>query len=213
MLPITIQYFIDVLSQWCLISDKALLSVRMRYGDRLPVRYRFVPISGRDPIYVDLAGQRTAYERSTFITGVKTIPWLQGEARSTWQANVAVVAAEELGVDIERARLAVSSAALLEGVSLGEDGVASAFLASRFGLDQVALDRAMESDAVQARMHDDLSAFARYGLTVRPSFVIENEIGDWTILNGGHREALISEAVSSLLMDGTGYEWYVKHLG
>lgn len=212
MLRITIQYFIDVLSQWCLISDKFLLSVRMRYGDRLPVRYRFVPISGRDPIYVDLAGQRTAYERSTFITGVKTIPWLQGEARSTWQANVAVVAAEDLGVDIERARLAVSSAALVEGVPLGEDGVASAFLASRFGLDQVALEGAMESDAVRARMNDDLSAFARYGLT-RPSFVIENEIGDWTILNGGHREALISEALSSLLIDGTGYEWYAKHLG
>jgi predicted DsbA family dithiol-disulfide isomerase len=212
VLPITIQYFIDVLSQWCFISDKALLKVRMLYGDRLPIRYRFVPMSGREPVYVDVSGQRSAYERSAFMTGVKTTPWLDKEARSTWHANVAVVAAAELGIDIERARLAVSSAALEQGMSLGEDGAASELLASRFGLDRVALDRAMASDGVLGRMDDDLKEFTRYGLTVRPSLVMENEIGDWTILNGGHRETLIAEAVSSLLIDGTGYEWYERHL-
>src|SRR5579872_4469376 len=135
MLPVTIHYFLDVLSQWCFISDRALLSVRMQYGDRLPIHYHFVPISGRQPIYVDASGQRMAYERSAFITGIRTTPWLRDQPVSTWGANAAVVAAAQLGVDIELARTAVADAALQQGMHMGDDGAAVNFLASRFGLD------------------------------------------------------------------------------
>ncbi len=69
MLPLKIDYFLDALSQWCYISDRAILRIRMRYGNRLVINYHFVPISGRDPIYVNGQGQRLAYDRSEFITG------------------------------------------------------------------------------------------------------------------------------------------------
>jgi predicted DsbA family dithiol-disulfide isomerase len=212
MLPVSIQYFIDVLSQWCLISDRALLSIRMQYADCLPIRYRFVPMSGREPIYVDAEGQRKAHERSAFMTGVRTTQWLQSVPQSTWQANAAVIASAELGVDIERARHAVSHAALHGAAPFGDDGATSKFLASRFGLDVGAVEEQMEGAVVRARMADDAEAFNRYGLSLRPSFVLENEIGDWTIINGGHREALLMNAVSSLLIDGTGYDWFARHV-
>ena len=97
-------------------------------------------------------------------------------------------------------------------MALGEDGAASAFVASRFGLERAVVEEVMESAAVRGKMEDDINAFARYGLTVRPSFVMENEIGDWTILNGGHRESLLLQAIASLLSDATGYDWYAKHI-
>lgn len=59
----------------------------MRYGNRLLINYHFVPISGRDPIYVNARGQRLAYDRSAFISGIHTTPWLRDEPRSTWDAK------------------------------------------------------------------------------------------------------------------------------
>jgi predicted DsbA family dithiol-disulfide isomerase len=212
VLPIRIDYYLDALSQWCFIGDKALRNIQMRYANQLHIRYRFVPICGRGPIYVDSDGQRMAYERSESISGVHTTVWLQGEARSTWQANAAILAACSLGIDIERARNAISTAALEHAAPLGENGEAATLIATRFGIDRQVLEAAMNSQAICEQMDEDARAFTQNGCTLRPAFVLENDIGDRTVLNGGWRESLLAEVVDALLSDAAGYEWYEKHL-
>ena len=213
MSTVRIQYFLDPLSQWCYIADRSLSNVRTLYPDRIELTYHFVPISGRDPIYVDAAGQRSAYERSEMITGVHTTPWLRDEPRSTWQANTAILAATSLGADIEKARTAVSSAALERAVPLGDDGAAAALLADTFGIERSQLETAMESAVVLEQMNEAAHAFAQFGCTLRPAFVLENTIGDRIVLNGGWREPLLAEAVNALLSDAEGYERYHNHYG
>lgn len=212
MLPLKVDYYLDALSQWCYISDRAILRVRMRYGNRLAVNYHFVPISGRDPIYVDAAAQRLAYERSEFITGVHTTPWLRDEPRSTWDANAAIVAVASMGIDVERARSCVSCAALERGLPLGDRGEAASLLAAEFGLERSRIEEIAQSQAICNALDASAAEFAQHGLTVRPAFILENEIGDRIILNGGWRESLLGEAVDSLLADAAGYEWYEKHI-
>ena len=213
MSTVTIQYFLDALSQWCYIADRSLVNLRASYADRIELKYLFVPISGRDPIYVDVNGQKMAYERSEMITGVHTTPWLRDEARSTWQANAAVLAAVSLGADIEKARTAVAAAALERGAHLGEHGEAAALLAATFGIERAQLETAMASPHVCDQMDEAARTFAQYGCTLRPAFVLENSIGDRIVLDGGWREPLLVEAVNALLSDAEGYERYEKTRG
>ncbi len=212
MLPLKIDYFLDALSQWCYISDRAILRIRMRYGNRLLINYHFVPISGRDPIYVNGQGQRLAYDRSEFITGIHTTPWLRDEPRSTWDANASILAVASMGIDVERVRSCVSSAALERGLPLGDRGEAASLLAAEFGLERSRIEEVMQSPAICDALDASGGEFAQHGLTVRPAFVLENEIGDRVILNGGWRESLFVEAIDSLLADAAGYEWYEKHV-
>lgn len=198
-------YFLDVLSQWCLIADSTLRDLQAKHS-QLDVSLRFVPIAFKDPLPVTRAEQARAYERSAMITGVRTVPWIvEGEPTHTWEANATVLAGAHLGLDVERVRGAIAHAALIEGQPMGREGAAIALVSRQFGVDAKELQHVVYGAEIAARMQAQEDAFKALHLQVRPTFVLRNAIEDHVILGGTYRFDLLDTSVQCLSEDAAGY--------
>lgn len=200
-------YFFDILSQWCFIAEPAVAALRAKYGERIRISYRFVPIAFNDVLPVSRKEQAYVYKRSAAIAGVQTVPWIEEhEPAFTWEPNATVLAAARLGCDVDRVRAEIARAALIDGKPMGREGAAIAFVAERFGLDATALSSLTHGREVKTEMDAHEAEFKALGLHVRPSFLMRNDIGDHAILGGAYRFEVLDCCAQSLLDDALAYE-------
>lgn len=199
-------YFLDILSQWCYIADRALRDLRLKYPT-LRVSLRFVPIAFKDALPVTRTEQARVYKRSAMITGIATVPWIQeNETTRTWEANATALAAAQFGLEIDRVRESITRAALLSGEPMGREGAAIALVSSEFGVSEDKLRQAVYGPEVATEMQAFEDEFKALRLSVRPTFVIRNAIEDHVILGGAYRFDLLDACVQSLATDAAGYE-------
>lgn len=205
-------YFLDVLSQWCFIADKALLKLRTKHKQKLTLRCRFVPIAFKNALPVTRAEQIEAYKRSTMITGTTTVPWIEdGIPAHTWEANATAVAARQLGLDQDLVRAEIAQAALLRAEPMGRDGAAITLIAQKFGVSRKKLETQVRSDDVAATMQAHEDEFRALDLSVRPTFVMRNAIGDHSVLGGAYRFEVLDLCARGLIEDETAYEFFAEH--
>ena len=127
--------------------------------------------------------------------------------------NCVAVAAKELGVQDDRARLAIAAAALREGKKLGEWEIAAEVAAAAAGLDRKKLlERARAAD-IEKKVRAETAEFHQLQVTQRPTFVLDTEIGDRAVFSGFARFAPIAAALDSMLEDADAYVSYAAHFG
>jgi predicted DsbA family dithiol-disulfide isomerase len=205
-------YFLDVLSQWCFIADRALQKARFSHLGNLEVEYRFVPIASDGPLQVTHDEQLRVYRRSRMISGVTTRAWIEPSSQvRTWEANAATMAAAKLGGDIDVVRARVARAALVDGLPLGRPGQATAFVSGAFGIDEADLRRVMDSAELCEEIRQGERRFADLGLKVRPSFVLSNSIDDHIVLGGQYSFEVLSASIGSLVADEAAYAYFEEH--
>lgn len=197
-------YFLDVLSQWCYFADRAVRKVLSTGRDDVAIRYILAPMD--DGNLPDRAEQLRVYRRSHMITGVKTEAWINEQPQSSWYANAVTLAAAELGADFDDVRRRVAEAALLEGKPMGIESTVIEVVVDAFGLDRKELSDMSRSDAITRQLQTNKAQFSQLGLTVRPSFVLRNEIGDHVVLGGQYEFALLALAIDTLSADERMYE-------
>jgi predicted DsbA family dithiol-disulfide isomerase len=197
-------YFLDVLSQWCYIADRAVRKLLSLRPEDVTIRYILAPMD--DANLPGRTEQLRVYRRSHLITGVKTEAWITEQPQSSWHANATALAAARLGADFDDVRRRIAEAALLEGKPMGIESAVIDVVSDAFKLDPARLRDIARGEAIIHQLETNKTLFGQNGLNVRPSFILRNEIGDHIVLGGQYEFALLALAVATLSADEQMYE-------
>jgi predicted DsbA family dithiol-disulfide isomerase len=204
MAKVKVIYYLDVLSSWCLIAEDAVERIRKEFGDKVEVDWRIAAL--RIPLNYTPEQLAWYYRRTESVSGVRLNPvWLESTADGTGYANLAAEAARGLGCVDDRVRLALARGAMMDGRHGARRDVNVDIAAAAGSLDRAKLDREMDDPKTAARIRATSDEFAKLGVEVRPTFVLENGIGDRFVLSGCWRYDVLSKAVGGLVDDEVGY--------
>ena len=110
--------------------------------------------------------------------------WFDADIKEYLVPNYVAEAARDFGVTDDRARLAIAHAAVREGKKVGRWEVATGVAAQAGGLDQSKLQARAQSAEVAARTKATTAEFHALQVNQRPTFLIENAIGDRAVFSG-----------------------------
>lgn len=212
---IKITYYLDVASSWCFLAEPAWAALKDRYAGRVDFEWKIA--------LMDAAGLPTSREqlawfyrrsgtimRSPFMLHTE---WLQPGTTEYPVRNCVAEAARELGVADDRVRLALSTAVLRDGKQADQWETAAEIGAEAGELDRTKLLERARSPEIEARVRASTAEFHTLGVTQRPTFVIDSEIGDRAVFSGFARLPPLMAAVEAMLDDITAYESYAAHFG
>jgi predicted DsbA family dithiol-disulfide isomerase len=122
-------------------------------------------------------------------------------------------AAKDLGVIDDRVRLTLAHAAEREGKQVGQWKVAVAVAAEAAGLDRPALLARAQSAEIAARVQVSTAEFHALQVTQRPTFLLENSIGDRAVFSGLVRAEPMAVTLDAMLADQGAYASWKAHFG
>jgi predicted DsbA family dithiol-disulfide isomerase len=214
-MKLKITYYLDVISSWCFFSEPAWAALKDRYAGRVDFDWKIA--------LMDATGMPTSREqlawfyrrsgtimRSPFMLNTE---WLQPGATEYPVRNFVAEAARELGATDDRVRLALAEAVLREKRSADQWEVAAEIGAQAGNLDQTKLLERARSPEIEARVRASTAEFHALGVTQRPTFVIDSEIGDRAVFSGFARVPPLAAAIDAMLEDIAAYESYAAHFG
>jgi predicted DsbA family dithiol-disulfide isomerase len=215
--PVTITYFIEVLSSWCHWAEPTWAELKTRYAGRVDFRWQIALMKPED-FPTSVAQTEWFYRRSGTIMRspyMLNSGWFEADRKGQYDHPnlVAEAGRDFVGDTDDRIRLALSHAAVREGRRVGDMGVACEVAAAAAGLDPKTLRRAAESVAVRERVEASTAAFHAHRITQRPAFIIEDAIGDKAVFSGLVRIAPLAATIEAMLDDTAAYASHAAHHG
>jgi predicted DsbA family dithiol-disulfide isomerase len=199
-------YFFDVCSCWCALADDALLSVRARYSNRVPIAWKVALINNGEPLDAGLPQELWYYDRCEAATGRRfDHRWIEKPGQSTFVPNAVIYAARKLGKGPE-VHKALKDAGLERGEPILRREVALNVAVAASGLDRSALEKAMDDPITGAEINTWTAEFNSYRIDQRPAFVLRSAIGDTAILSGLYRLEPLTAAIDVMIADEDAYE-------
>ena len=213
MLKVT--YYLEVISSWCYWAEPAWAELKQRYAGRAEFDWKIaqMPAEGYP---VSKAQCDWFYRRSGSIVRspfMLSSDWFEPEIKQYLVPNLVAEAARELEVTGDKVRLAIAHAALRDGKRLGRWDVAVAVAAEAGGLDAARLSAVAQSPRVAARVAATTAEFQGLQVTQRPTFLIENAIGDRAVFSGIVRAEPLAAAMDAALADQAAYASWAAHFG
>lgn len=215
--PVTVTYFIEVLSSWCHWAQPAWAKLQEDYAGRVDFQWR-VALMNPEDFPVSAQQCDVFYQRSgTHVHSgyMLNSGWFEADRAGHYQAPnwVAEAGRNFLDAEDERIRLALSTAAMRDGQKIGDMATAAKIAAEATGLDAAELRAAAESSEVQARVAASTQRFFDHQLTQRPAFIIESCIGDKASFSGLWTLAPLAGTLDAMLEDAARYQSYAAHYG
>ena len=212
-MAIKVTYYLEVISSWCFWAEPAWAELKQRYAGKVEFSWKIAQMPA-EAYPVSKAQCEWFYRRSGTIMlspFMLNSGWFQpGQIVAP---NLVAEAARDFGVADDRVRLALSHAADREGKKIGQWDVAVEVAAKAAGLDAgKLLDRA-KSPEVAARVAASTAEFNALQVTQRPTFLVENSIGDRAVFSGIVRAEPIAAAVDAMLADEAAYASWKAHFG
>jgi predicted DsbA family dithiol-disulfide isomerase len=217
--PVTVTYYLEVLSSWCHWAEPAWADLKERYAGRVGFRWR---IAAMNP--GDFPGSREQcawfYRRSgTVVNSPRALNtgWIDPAGPGDYAVpNLVAEAARSLLADPEddRVRIALAEAALHAGRKIGHDlDLAAAIAAKAAKIDVKKLRQAAASPAVRERVAASTAEFVAHRINQRPAFVLTSVIGDKAVFSGLVRAEPLAATVESMLADAARYASFAAHFG
>jgi predicted DsbA family dithiol-disulfide isomerase len=91
--------------------------------------------------------------------------------------------------------------------------VAVAIASGAGGIDPAALRKKSESPELEARLKASTAEFTGMQVNQRPTFLLEDKIGDRVVISGLATAAPLAAAIEAMLADEAGYASYATHFG
>ena len=139
--------------------------------------------------------------------------WFDPDIKEYRVPNLVAEAARSLGATDDRVRLAIAHAAMREGKKVGRWEVAVDVAVAAGKLPRGRLLRVAQSPAVQARLDATTAEFHAFQVTQRPTFLLENSIGDRAVFSGLARVEPVAAAIDAMLSDAAGHASFAAHFG
>lgn len=214
---VTVTYYLEIMSSWCHWAEPAWRELNERFAGRVNFEWRIALMNPGD-FPLSTAQCDWFYQRSgTHVRSPYMLDsgWLEPERAGHYEApNLVAEAARDLvkpGTSPDAVRLALSTAALREGQKIGNLTTAVRIAAKAGGLTPAALRNATQSPDVLERVATSTAAFHAMGVAQRPTFVVENTIGDRAVLSGTWQAAPIAAAIEAMLADAAAYASHAAH--
>jgi predicted DsbA family dithiol-disulfide isomerase len=214
--PVTVTYYLDIMSSWCLLAEPAWDALKGRYAGRVDFHWK-IALMNPDDFPVSREQCDWFYRRSgpmmrsprKFDSG-----WLEPSRHGDYRApNHLAEAARDLGVTDDTVRLALARAALHEGKKIGSLAVATAVAAKAGRLDARKLCARAESAPVRARIAASTAEFHAHQITQRPAFIVTDGIGDKAVFSGLAVGVPLWASIDAMLADCAAYASHAAHHG
>ncbi|HEY4302663.1 MAG TPA: disulfide bond formation protein DsbA [Candidatus Didemnitutus sp.] len=211
-------YFVEVLSSWCYWVQPRWEALKTRYaGSGVGFEWRIALMNPGD-FPVSRAQCDWFYRRSggTVLHSPFTLnsAWMEDRRKGNYNApNLVAEAGKDFGVHDDRIRWAIATAALREGVKVGDLATAVRVAAKAAKLDARKLKAAAESKSVRARVEASTAEFHAHQISQRPAFVLTNPIGDKAVFSGLIALEPLAATIEAMLSDTAAYAAHTVHHG
>jgi predicted DsbA family dithiol-disulfide isomerase len=213
-----VTYYLEVLSSWCYWSEPMWAELKSRYAGRATFAWKIAQMKAADypvsPAQCDWFYRRSGMlMRSPFM--LKS-GWLEPVPEGAVVApNLVAEAARDFGFDGDEIRLALAHAGEREGKKILQMSVAVAVAAKAGGRKLHArklLARAGSAE-VRARVEASSREFFAHQVNQRPTFVLEDAIGDKAVFSGLVRIEPLAATIDAMLADTAAYAAHAAHFG
>jgi predicted DsbA family dithiol-disulfide isomerase len=212
---VQVTYYLEVISSWCYWAEPAWTQLKEQFGGRVQFDWKIalMPAEGY-PVSTNQCDW--FYRRSGSITRspfMLNSGWLEPDIKQYLAPNYVALAARQLGCKDDKVRLAVAHAGVREGKKVGRFEVAVEVAAAASGLDAGKLLALARSPEIARQAETTTGEFNALQVRQRPTFLIENSIGDRSVFSGIVRAEPLAAAIEALLSDESAYASWKAHFG
>jgi predicted DsbA family dithiol-disulfide isomerase len=212
---IRVTYFTEVTSSWCYWAEPAWAEIKQRYAGRAEFQWKIALLDAQS-LPVSREQLEWFYRRSGTIVRspfMLNSGWYEKGVSEYLVANVVAEAAKDLGVTDDRVRLAITHAALREGCKVTDLDTVIGIAARAGSSSSAKLKTRAKDKEVEKRVRATTAEFHALQVTQRPTFVVENGIGDKAVLSGTWVAAPVAAVIDSMLVDEAAYTAWAAHVG
>jgi len=212
---IKVTYYLDITSSWCYWAEPAWAELKQRYA-KAPVEFDWaIALLDETGMSKSRAQADWFYRRSGTIVRspfMLNSGWLT-HSKEYFPPNCIAEAAKDFGVTDDRVRLALMHAAMREGQHIGEWDVAIKIAIGAAGLDSATLLKKAQSPEIEERVRKATADFHALQVTQRPTFLLQNNIGDRAVFSGLVKVAPLAATIDTMLEDAAAYASHAAHFG
>ena len=211
-----VTYYVEIFSSWCLLAEPAWAELKAKYAGRVAFDWKIALMNAEDfpetPEQCDWFYRRSGtVMRSPFRL---SSGWVEAGTRMLYPTpNLVAEAARELGATGDEVRLALAHAAMREGRKVARIEEAVAVAAAAGKLDPKALRELAGSAKVKDRVAASTAEFHAHRINQRPSFLLEDAIGDKAVISGLVVAGPLAATIDAMLADTAAYVSYAAHHG
>lgn len=209
-----ITYYLDVVSSWCFWAEPTWAELKQRYAARVEFDWKIALIDASG-IPVSREQLLWFYRRSGLVTRSQFMlnpDWFE-PVPECLAPNFTAEAAKDFGVTDDRVRLAIADGALRHGRKVLRWEESLSIAADAGALDIAALRDRAQSPEIEARVRASTAEFHSLQVTQRPTFVVEDAIGDRAVFSGLAQAAPIAATLDAMFADEAAYAAHAAHFG
>lgn len=214
-MPITVTYYLDVISSWCFWLEPTWAKLKEQYEGRVAFQWK-IALMDAAGLPKSRSQEEWFYRRSGMLMRspfMLSTEWYEPILPEWLAPNCVAEAGKDFGITGDRVRLALATASLREGKRFGQWEVATEIGAAAAGVEkQKLLDRARSPD-VEKRIRATTAEFHALQVTQRPTLVFDSEIGDRAVFSGFVKFQAFVETLDALLDDAAAYAAHAAHFG
>ena len=214
-MQVKVTYYLEVVSSWCYWAEPTWAELKRRYAGVADFEWRIALMDG--------AGFPTSrsledwfYRRSGTIVRSPFMlngGWLEPGRGEYIAPNALAEAAKDFGITDDRVRLAIAEAAVRKGLKVGQWEVSAPVAAAAAGIDPAALLAKARSPEIETRLRASTAEFHGLKVTQRPTFLIEDEIGDRAVFSGLVQLEPLLLTLEAMRSDCAAYASWKAHFG
>jgi predicted DsbA family dithiol-disulfide isomerase len=206
-------YYLDVISSWCHWSEPAWALLKHRYTGNAEFQWK-IALMDSTGLPKSRRQLEWFYRRSRSIMAADHAirsDWYDPELDEYLAPNLVVEAAIDFGIgrSDDRVRIAIAEAGLLQGrpTSKLAEAVAIA-VAAVPELEPKSLSDHASSPQIEQRIRATTAEFHALQVTQRPTYLLENQIGDRVVFSGIAKPQPLIAAIEQMLADAKAQQEY-----
>ena len=213
---VKVTYYLEVISSWCYWAEPAWRELKERYTSAQAAFDWKIALMDETGLPASRAQLEWFYRRSGTIVRspfMLNSGWLEGGVKEYLVPNLVVEAAKDLGAADDRVRLAIADAAMRQGKKVHTWEASAEIAAKAANLDPDKLFKKAQSPEIEKRARATTAEFHSFQVNQRPTFLLQNEIGDRAVLAGTWTAAPLIAVIDSMLVDEAAYKSWAAHIG
>jgi predicted DsbA family dithiol-disulfide isomerase len=214
---VKITYYLELLSSWCTWVEPTWAELKRKYQGRVEFDWKIALMNPEDfpasreqcDWFYQRSGGTVMHSPFMLHSG-----WFELERKGHYEApNLVAEAGKDFGVTGDELRLALNSAGLRDGRKIGDMNESISIAAKATGIDPSKLRARAESPEVRARVDASTTEFFAHRINQRPSFILQDAIGDKAVFSGLVRFEPLAATIDAMLADTAAYAAHAAHFG
>ncbi len=214
-MQLRVTYYLEVVSSWCYWAEPTWAELKRRYAGIAAFEWRIALMDGPG-FPVSRAQEDWFYRRSGTIVRSPFMlngAWLEPGVTEYTAPNALAEAAKDFGVHDDRVRLALTEAAVRRGEKVGRWEVSGPIAAQAAGVPHDELLARASTPEIDQRLRASTAEFHALKVTQRPTFVIEDDLGDRAVFSGLVQIEPLAATLDAMVADCAAYASWRAHFG